>query len=113
MYFILLFRLFHGPEVPQNCHEILISPKTPPHVHVHTHIQGRDYKLERMATTEDKANDLKNQGNKAFAAHDWPTAIDFYSKAIELNDKDPAYWSNRAQVRPAVDLRRTPVGRVA
>lgn len=50
-----------------------------------------------MATPEAKATDLKNQGNKAFAAHDWPTAIDFYSKAIELNDKEPTFWSNRAQ----------------
>ena len=52
-----------------------------------------------MATPEDKATDLKNQGNKAFAAHDWPTAIDLYSQAIELNGKEPTFWSNRAQVR--------------
>jgi serine/threonine-protein phosphatase 5 len=52
-----------------------------------------------MATPEERAVDLKNQGNKAFAAHDWPTAIDFYSKAIELNSKEPTFWSNRAQVR--------------
>lgn len=51
-----------------------------------------------MATPEEKATELKNQGNKAFAAHNWPAAIDFYSKAIELHDKDPAFWSNRAQV---------------
>lgn len=44
------------------------------------------------------AVDLKNQGNKAFAAGDWPTAIDFYSKAIELNDKEPTFFTNRAQV---------------
>jgi len=50
-----------------------------------------------MATPEDKATDLKNQGNKAFAAHDWPTAIDLYSQAIELNGKEPTFWSNRAQ----------------
>jgi tetratricopeptide (TPR) repeat protein len=52
-----------------------------------------------MATPEEQAVALKNQGNKAFAAHDWQTAIDFYTKAIELNDKEPTYWSNRAQVR--------------
>ncbi|KAI9746541.1 MAG: hypothetical protein M1818_000254 [Claussenomyces sp. TS43310] len=46
-------------------------------------------------TGEDVA--LKNQGNKAFAAHDWPTAIDFYTKAIELNSNEPTYYSNRAQ----------------
>lgn len=51
-----------------------------------------------MATPEEQAVALKNQGNKAFAAHDWPTAINFYTKAIELNDKEPTYWSNRAQV---------------
>ncbi|KAK4156490.1 serine/threonine protein phosphatase [Chaetomidium leptoderma] len=54
-------------------------------------------RLKGMATPEAKATDLKNQGNKAFAAHDWPKAIDFYTKAIELNDKEPAFWSNRAQ----------------
>jgi Flp pilus assembly protein TadD len=52
----------------------------------------------KMATPEEQAVAFKNQGNKAFAAHDWPTAIDLYSKAIELNDKEPTYWSNRAQV---------------
>jgi len=55
--------------------------------------------VSKMATPEARATDLKNQGNKAFAAHDWPTAIDFYSQAIKLNDKEPAFWSNRAQVR--------------
>jgi len=51
-----------------------------------------------MATPQEQAVALKNEGNKAFAAHDWPTAIDFYTKAIELDDKEPTYWSNRAQV---------------
>ncbi|KAK3378163.1 serine/threonine-protein phosphatase 5 [Podospora didyma] len=50
-----------------------------------------------MATPEEQAVDLKNQGNKAFAAHDWLTAIEFYDKAIELNPNEPTYWSNRAQ----------------
>ncbi|KAL3427060.1 serine threonine-protein phosphatase 5 [Phlyctema vagabunda] len=50
-----------------------------------------------MPSAEEEATGFKNQGNKAFAAHDWPTAIDFYSKAIELNDKEPTYYSNRAQ----------------
>ncbi len=54
-----------------------------------------------MATPEERATDLKNQGNKAFAAHDWPAAIGFYSQAIELNDKEPTFWSNRAQVSTA------------
>lgn len=50
-----------------------------------------------MATPEVKAVALKNDGNKAFAAHDWNTAIELYSKAIELNDKEPTFYANRAQ----------------
>jgi hypothetical protein len=44
------------------------------------------------------ATALKVQGNKAFAEHEWPTAIDFYSRAIEKYDKEPSFFSNRAQV---------------
>jgi serine/threonine-protein phosphatase 5 len=51
-----------------------------------------------MASAEEQAVTFKNEGNKAFAAHDWPTAIEQYTKAIELNDKEPTYFSNRAQV---------------
>jgi len=52
-----------------------------------------------MSTSEEKAIALKNEGNAAFSKHDWPTAIEFYTKAIDLNDKEPTFWSNRAQVR--------------
>jgi hypothetical protein len=51
-----------------------------------------------MATPEERAVALKNEGNKAFASHDWAKAINFYSQAIELNGKEPTYFSNRAQV---------------
>ena len=51
-----------------------------------------------MVSREEQAVVLKNEGNKAFAAHDWPTAIEYYTKAIALNDKEPSYYSNRAQV---------------
>lgn len=51
-----------------------------------------------MTSSEEQAVAFKNDGNKAFAAHDWPTAIDFYTKAIELDDQKPTYYSNRAQV---------------
>lgn len=51
-----------------------------------------------MSSREEEAVALKNQGNKAFAAHDWLGAIDLYTKAIELDDQKPTYYSNRAQV---------------
>jgi serine/threonine-protein phosphatase 5 len=51
-----------------------------------------------MGSPIEESVELKNKGNKAFAAHDWPTAIDFYTKAIELNPNDATYYSNRAQV---------------
>ncbi|PQE30732.1 phospho phosphatase (serine threonine specific phosphatase) protein [Rutstroemia sp. NJR-2017a WRK4] len=50
-----------------------------------------------MTSPEEEATALKNQGNKAFAAHNWPEAIEYYTKAIALNDKEPTYYSNRAQ----------------
>lgn len=52
-----------------------------------------------MASATEQAVALKNDGNKAFASHDWPKAIDLYTKAIELNDKEPTFYLNRAQVR--------------
>lgn len=51
-----------------------------------------------MPSREEEAVALKNEGNKAFAAHDWLGAIDLYTKAIELDDQKPTYYSNRAQV---------------
>lgn len=51
-----------------------------------------------MATAAEQAVALKNEGNTAFAAHNWEKAIDCYTKAIELDDKQPTYYSNRAQV---------------
>lgn len=42
---------------------------------------------------------LKDQGNKAFAAGDWPTAVDFYTKAIAVDGTQPTFFTNRAQVR--------------
>ena len=49
-----------------------------------------------MAAKEE-ATALKVEGNKAFAGHDWPTAIECYTKAIEKYDQDPSFFSNRAQ----------------
>jgi len=52
-----------------------------------------------MASDGARAVELKNKGNQAFKEHDWDAAIEFYTKAIELNDKEPTFYTNRAQVR--------------
>jgi len=59
-----------------------------------------------MSSAEEKAVGLKNQGNAAFLKHDWATAIDFYSQAIALNEKEPTFWANRAQVNGPKQRRR-------
>lgn len=48
---------------------------------------------------KEEAIALKNKGNDAFKAHDWPTALEYYTKAIETYDKEPSFYTNRAQVR--------------
>lgn len=50
-----------------------------------------------MAVDQDAAVVEKNKGNDAFKAKDWPAAIEHYSKAIELDDTQPSFYSNRAQ----------------
>ncbi|THW93896.1 Metallo-dependent phosphatase [Aureobasidium pullulans] len=45
----------------------------------------------------DEATALKNKGNDAFKNKAWPQAIDFYSQAIEKYDKEPSFYTNRAQ----------------
>lgn len=52
-----------------------------------------------MATPKEQAIAAKNEGNKAFAAHDWVKAVACYDKAIELYDEEPTFYTNRAQVR--------------
>lgn len=50
-----------------------------------------------MTSLED-ATALKIKGNAAFAGHDWLQAVDYYSQAIKVNDQDPSFYCNRAQV---------------
>ena len=52
-------------------------------------------------SSNSNAIELKQKGNKAFAEHDWRTALDLYTQAIDLDDKDPSFFCNRAQVRRA------------
>lgn len=44
-----------------------------------------------------EATELKNKGNEAFKKQDWPAAVDWYSKAIDLYDQEPSFFTNRAQ----------------
>lgn len=50
-----------------------------------------------MGAKED-AVALKDKGNKAFKEHNWDEAIDWYTKAIDTYDQEPAFFTNRAQV---------------
>ncbi len=45
------------------------------------------------------ADDLKNQGNKAFQAKDYDTAIDLFSKALELDHQNHVLYSNRSAAK--------------
>jgi len=46
----------------------------------------------------EEAVELKEKGNKAFKEHDWQGAVSFYTLAIEKNDQEPSFYTNRAQV---------------
>jgi serine/threonine-protein phosphatase 5 len=52
-----------------------------------------------MGSPQEEATALKNKGNDAFKNQDWPAALEYYTKAIELWDKEPSFYTNRAQVR--------------
>lgn len=47
-------------------------------------------------TADMSASELKAQGNTAFAAKDFPTAIDFFTKAIEVDGSNHVLYSNRS-----------------
>lgn len=53
---------------------------------------------ERSATLK-SANEEKERGNKLVSAKEYKNAIPHYSKAIELNPEDPAFFLNRALCR--------------
>lgn len=47
----------------------------------------------------------KELGNKAFMNKDYEEALDYYSKAIELDPKEPAFFTNSK--RPLTSLHRS------
>ena len=44
------------------------------------------------------AEAMKQKGNEAFMNKHYETAVNHYTKAIELDGNNPVYYSNRAQV---------------
>ncbi|KAK4697300.1 serine/threonine-protein phosphatase 5, partial [Lecanoromycetidae sp. Uapishka_2] len=46
---------------------------------------------------KEESVELKAKGNEYIACHEWLNAIEAYTKAIDLYDQDPTYYSNRAQ----------------
>lgn len=50
-----------------------------------------------MGSPPAEAVEFKNKGNEAFKRQDWPAAIEFYTKAIEVYDQEPSFFTNRAQ----------------
>jgi stress-induced-phosphoprotein 1 len=45
------------------------------------------------------ADALKAEGNKAFAAKDYDSAIDLFSKALDLDQSNFVVWSNRSAAK--------------
>merc|ERR1712000_400197 len=58
--------------------------------------------LYPRATMAQSAVDLKNEGNKAFQAGDYPGAVELYTKAIELNPKLVKAYFRRGLARTAI-----------
>lgn len=76
--------------------------------HHYTHYSLSFIRMRQLDPAErEAATALKVQGNKAFSSHEWPAAIDLYSKAIEKYDQDPSFFCNRAQVRLLPPVRDT------
>lgn len=55
----------------------------------------QDSEAAKGGPTEESEK-LKGQGNAAMQKKDYPTAIDFYTKALEISPLNPIYLSNRA-----------------
>ena len=55
--------------------------------------------------SKEEALALKEKGNKAVKEHDWPTALNYYTQAIDLNDQEASFFSNRTQVGRSSPLR--------
>lgn len=57
--------------------------------------QAQDSEAAKGGPTEESEK-IKGQGNAAMQKKDYPAAIDFYTKALEISPLNPIYLSNRA-----------------
>ena len=53
-------------------------------------------KEDQKGGPNEESERLKGQGNAALQRKDYPAAIDFYTKALEISPLNPIYLSNRA-----------------
>ncbi|KAJ7268789.1 Metallo-dependent phosphatase-like protein [Mycena haematopus] len=74
-----------------------LSASTPPSSVPSSQLQALS--IEVSADDKAAAAALKAEANKAFSAHDFPTAARLYSEAIEKNPTDATIWCNRAYTR--------------
>lgn len=59
---------------------------------------GRNNKKKNKgASGANSPEALKNLGNEEYGRGNYDTAIDLYTKAIEMDDTNPIFFSNRAQ----------------
>lgn len=64
----------------------------------------------RIMTSVEDATALKDQGNTAFKEHQFPLAVEFYTKAIEANPNEKTYYTNRAQASDREPSRNFRIG---
>ncbi|KAF8210494.1 Metallo-dependent phosphatase-like protein [Mycena galopus ATCC 62051] len=74
-----------------------LSASTPPSSVPSPQLQALS--IEVSADDKAAAAALKAEANKAFSAHDFPTAARLYGEAIERNPTDATIWCNRAYTR--------------
>ncbi|ESK96591.1 serine threonine-protein phosphatase 5 [Moniliophthora roreri MCA 2997] len=75
------------------------SPVSTPPSSVVPSPQLSSLKLEVSEEDKAAAAELKQKANKAFSSHDFTTAIQLYTQAIEKNPNEPTIWCNRAYSR--------------
>ncbi|KFK26931.1 hypothetical protein AALP_AA8G311800 [Arabis alpina] len=61
-------------------------------------VEVREEDMERKEKEKEKAKKEKEEGNVAYKKKDFERAIEHYTKAMELDDEDISYITNRAAV---------------